>query len=382
MNIAVIKEIKAHEYRVGLTPNDALAYINAGHNVKVEANAGVGAGFQNTDYEAVGAQIIGNKEMLFNWAQMIVKVKEPLAEEYELFHPDQILFTYLHLAADKALTKALLDKKVVAIAYETIQKADGSLPCLTPMSEIAGRLSIQQGAKYLEKAMGGRGVLLSGVPGVQRGKVTIIGGGVVGFNAAKIAVGLGADVTILDISAQRLTYVDDIFGSRIQTLYSNQSNLEHCLKESDLVIGAVLIPGAKAPKLVKRELLQSMKAGAVIVDVAIDQGGCVETSKPTSHCDPIYVIDDVVHYCVANMPGTVSLTSTLALTSTTLSYGLEIANKGWEKALATNNDLAKGLNTLDGFVTYKPVADSLELPFKAWEHHRPDGNRNTGGSPV
>lgn len=373
MKIALIKEIKVHEYRVGLTPSDVQAYVKAGHQVHVEHKAGQGAGFTDQEYLTAGASIEADKKALFDWAEMLVKVKEPIAEEYELFHEGQILYTYLHLAADKPLTEALLKKKVVAIAYETIQKADGSLPCLTPMSEIAGRLSIQEGAKYLEKAFGGRGVLLGGVPGVQKGKVLIIGAGIVGVNAAKMAIGLGADVTILDISAQRLAYLDDIFGARIQTLYSNQANIERCLQEADLVIGAVLLPGAKAPNLLTKDLLKTMQKGAVIVDVAIDQGGCVETSKPTTHCDPIFVVDDIVHYCVANMPGTVSLTSTLALTSTTLSYGLEIANKGWEKALAENSELAKGLNTLDGFVTYKPVADVLELPFNSWEPHRPDG---------
>ncbi|MCH2207390.1 MAG: alanine dehydrogenase [Lentisphaerales bacterium] len=364
MKIAVAKEIKKHEYRVGVTPSNAAAYVAAGHEVRVEKNAGVGAGFSDEDYLNAGALIAENKVALFEWAEMLIKVKEPLPEEYDLFHEGQILYTYLHLAADKPLAEALMQKKVISIAYETIQNEDGSLPCLIPMSEIAGRLSIQEGAKYLEKAFGGRGVLLGGVPGVKRGKVSILGGGIVGLNAAKMAIGLGADVTILDISQKRLAYLDDIFGSKVQTLYSNEANIKECIAESDLVVGAVLLPGAKAPKLLKRDMLKQMKQGAVIVDVAVDQGGCFETTRATSHCEPIYEVDGVVHYCVANMPGAVSLTSTIALTSQTLAYGLEIANKGWQKALEDNRSLSFGLNTYDGFITCKPVADDLQLDFK------------------
>ncbi|NQZ56274.1 MAG: alanine dehydrogenase [Lentisphaeraceae bacterium] len=364
MKVAVPKEIKKHEYRVGLTPANVSAYVRAGHSVAIEENAGDGAGFSDTEYLDAGACIVSCKETLFADAEMIIKVKEPLEQEYDLFHEGQILYTYLHLAADKKQTEALLAKKVVGIAYETIQLEDGSLPCLTPMSEIAGRLATQEGAKYLEKCFGGRGVLLGGVPGVRRGKVAVVGGGVVGLNAAKIAIGMGADVTILDISAKRLAYIDDIYGNKIQTLYSNEENIIDCLKESDLVIGAVLLPGAKAPKLIKRDMLKYMKPGAVIVDVAVDQGGCVETTHATSHDDPIFIVDGIVHYCVANMPGAVALTSTLALTNTTLPYGLKIANLGWRAAVAGDAALKKGLNLVDGKLCYEPVAKSLSLPFE------------------
>ena len=365
MKIGLPKEIKTHEYRVGLTPANVAAYIANGHTVIVEKAAGEGAGFSDAQYEAVGAMITEDKAALFDASEMIVKVKEPIACEYDLFHEGQILYTYLHLAADKPLTEALMRKGVTAIAYETIQPADNSLPCLTPMSEIAGRLSIQAGAKHLEKAMGGSGVLLAGVPGVKKGKVAIVGGGVVGLNAAKMAVGLGADVTILDVSAKRLAYLDDIFGARVQTLFSNEENIRACVAESDLVVGAVLLPGAAAPKLIKKDMLSTMKPGSVIVDVAIDQGGCVETSHATSHDDPIYVVDGVVHYCVANMPGTVSLTSTLALTSVTVPYGLQIANLGWETALAQDPALEKGLNVVAGQVCYEAVAEALALTYSA-----------------
>jgi len=298
---------------------------------------------------------------------MIIKVKEPQAAEYDLFHEDQILYTYLHLAADEPQTRALMEKKVKAVAYETIEESGRALPCLTPMSEIAGRLSAQEGAKYLEKPFGGRGVLLGGVPGVPRGKVAILGGGVVGTNAAKMAVGLGADVTILDISAKRLAYLDDIFESKITTLYSNNENIEMVLKESDLVIGAVLIPGARAPHLVKREQLKLMKPGAVLVDVAVDQGGCIETTKATTHDDPIFEIDGIVHYCVANMPGAVSLTSTLALTGATLPYGLLLANEGLEGAIKKSAPLWKGVNTYKGACVYESVAEAFDIPYTALE---------------
>ena len=318
MKIGVAREIKAHEYRVGMTPSCCKAYVTAGHEVHVETGAGTGAGYSDADYEAAGGRIEGSRDALFANAEMIVKVKEPQPEEYELLQPGQILFTYLHLAAEPDLTSALLERNVTAVAYETIEDEEGALPCLQPMSEIAGRLSVQEGAKYLEKAFGGRGILLGGVPGVQRGRVVIVGGGVVGINAAKIAVGIGADVTILDISQPRLAYLDDIFGSSLQTLFCTPGNLEKCLKQADVVIGAVLLPGAKAPKLVRADHLKEMRPGAVIVDVAIDQGGCTETSRPTRHDDPIYTVDGIVHYCVTNMPGAVALTSTLALTQVTL----------------------------------------------------------------
>ncbi|MBI9107678.1 MAG: alanine dehydrogenase [Spirochaetales bacterium] len=363
MKIGVAKEIKKHEYRVGLTPANARAYINEGHQIIIEKDAGVNAGFTDQAYINAGAVIEADKKKLFDECEMIIKVKEPQAEEYDLFHEDQILYTYLHLAAEEPLTRALMEKKVKAVAYETIEEADRSLPCLTPMSEIAGRLSVQEGAKYLEKPYGGRGVLLGGVPGVPRGKVAILGGGVVGTNAAKMAIGLGADVTVLDISAKRLGYLDDIFESRITTLYSNEENIELVLKESDLVIGGVLIPGARAPHLIKREHLKLMKPGAVIVDVAVDQGGCIETTHPTTHDDPIFMVDGIIHYCVANMPGAVSLTSTLALTGATLSYGLKIAGKGLEGAVRESEAIRKGLNTYKGFCVYKSVADVFGITY-------------------
>lgn len=365
MKIGVPKEIKKHEYRVGLTPAHAQAYVSAGHQVSIEEGAGEGTGFPDSAYLEAGASITSCKKTLFADADMIIKVKEPLESEYDLFHEGQILYTYLHLAADRKQTEALLAKNVIGIAYETIQLEDGSLPCLTPMSEIAGRLATQEGAKYLEKAFGGRGVLLGGVPGVAKGKVAIIGGGVVGLNAAKIAIGMGADVTILDLSAKRLAYIDDIYGNKIQTLYSNKENIINCLKESDLVIGAVLLPGAAAPKLIKRDMLSFMKPGAVIVDVAVDQGGCVETTRATSHDDPIFIVDGIVHYCVANMPGAVALTSTIALTNTTLNYGLKIANMGWKAAIESDAALKKGLNLAEGKLCYEPVAKSLGLPYEA-----------------
>lgn len=361
MKIGLAKEIKVHEYRVGLTPDNVAAYVAHGHSVMVEKDAGIGAGFEDNEYINAGAKIVADKQELFDAAEMIVKVKEPLTEEYEYFHEGQILYTYLHLAADKTQAEALMRKKVKAVAYETITDAHGHLPCLTPMSEIAGRLAVQEGAKYLEKPFGGRGVLLGGVPGVARGNVVIIGAGVVGMNACKMAVGLGANVTVLDISAQRLAYYDDIFGSQVSTLFSNRANIVDSLKKADLLVGAVLIPGATAPKLVSKEDLKLMKKASVLVDVAIDQGGCFETSKATYHDNPTFVINDVVHYCVANMPGAVSLTSTLALTSTTLNHGLAIANKGLEQAIKDDKHLANGLNVYDGKCTNEAVAKSLGL---------------------
>jgi len=365
MKIGLVKEIKVHEYRVGLTPDCVAAYVAHGHTVYVETGAGHGAGFEDAAYLAKGAEIIESKQRLFDESEMIIKVKEPLPGEYDFFHAGQILYTYLHLAADAPQAEALMEKGVKAVAYETITDAHGHLPCLTPMSEIAGRLATQEGAKYLEKPFGGRGILLGGVPGVQRGNVTIIGGGIVGLNACKIAVGMGANVTVLDISATRLAYLDDIFGSRITTLYSTRTNILKSIKEADLVIGAVLIPGAAAPKLILESDLHLMKKGAVIVDVAIDQGGCFETSHATYHDNPTYVVEDIVHYCVANMPGAVSLTSTMALTSNTLRYGLEIADKGLERAAKENPAIMQGLNIYDGKCTNEAVAKSLGL--KYWE---------------
>ncbi len=363
MIIGLVKEIKKEEYRVGLTPNSAAEYVAEGHTVLVETNAGHGSGFEDAAYEQSGCSILKDKRDLYDKAEMIIKVKEPLEEEFEYFHEGQILYTYLHLAAAKQLTEFLLEKKVDSCAYETVTETDGSLPLLKPMSEIAGRLSVQEGAKYLEKTFGGRGILLGGVPGISRGKVTILGGGVVGINACKMAVGIGADVTILDVSSMRLTYLDDIFGSAITTLYSNDANIRECLRQSDLVIGAVLIPGAAAPKLVRREHFPLMKKGAVIVDVAVDQGGCFETTKATYHHDPTFIIDDIVHYCVANMPGVVALSATMALTSVTNRYGLQIANQGISDAVKTSPAIASGINTWRGKLVNKAVAEAHGLPY-------------------
>lgn len=363
MIIGLVKEIKNHEYRVGLTPKCVQTYVSNGHQVLVETKAGEGSSFSDDEYIAAGAQIIADAATVWNSAEMIIKVKEPIKPEYQYMREGLILYTYLHLAADPDLTKVLMDKKVKAMAYETIIGKNGGLPCLQPMSEIAGRLAVQEGAKYLEKQYGGRGVLLAGVPGVEKGNVLIIGGGAVGLNACKIAVGMGANVTIMDVSAQRLAYLDDIFGSKINTIYSSRANIQHQLADADLVVGAVLLPGQAAPKLVKREDLKLMKKGAVIVDVAVDQGGCIETTHATTHTDPVFVIDDIVHYCVANMPGAVSRTSTLALTNTTLNYGLAIANKGFEAASMADAGLLSGVNCYQGHCTFKGVADALGLDY-------------------
>ncbi len=368
MRIGTVKEIKPREYRVALTPPCVRAYTTRGHHVIVQQGAGDNAGFSDDQYIQAGATIEPDVRKVFDQSDMIVKVKEPLTEEYELFHENQILYTYLHLAASKELTMALMNRKIKAIAYETIESPQGDLPCLTPMSEIAGRLSVQEGAKYLEKTFGGRGILLGGVPGVRRGKVAILGGGTVGTNACKIAVGIGADVTILDINARRLAYLDDIFGSSITTLYSNDNNIETVLAESDVIIGGVLVHGGKAPKLIRKEHLATMKKGAVIVDVAVDQGGCTETTHPTTHDDPIYVIDGIVHYAVANMPGAVALSSTIALTSATLPYGLKIAELGAEKAALTSPEIAKGMNLYLGNCVYQNIATDLDLQYVPLEN--------------
>lgn len=367
MRIGLPKEIKKEEYRVGLTPDSAREYVRHGHSVTVETGAGLGSGFTDAEYTAVGCTLETDKQKLFADAEMIIKVKEPLPGEYSLFHPGQILYTYLHLAADKRLTEALLAAKVVGVAYETVQESDGSLPLLIPMSQIAGRLAIQEGAKYLEKPFGGRGVLLGGVPGIHKGKVVIIGGGVSGTNACKIALGIGADVTIFDVSARRLAELDDIFGAHIQTLYSTPHNIEQEIRTADLIIGAVLIPGAAAPKLITRQHLRTMKPGAVIVDISVDQGGCIETTRPTTHADPVFVEEGIVHYCVANMPGAVSLSSTLALTSVTNRYGIKIADHGIEKALRDNKPIRSGLNCHTGRLTNQPVADAHGLKFEEYK---------------
>ncbi len=367
MKIGVTREIKTHEYRVGMTPACVKAYCARGHQVMVEQGAGVQAGFEDNDYIAAGATITDDKKALFDACEMIIKVKEPLPQEFDLFHEGQILYTYLHLAADKALTEELLKRKIKAVAYETIEAADGSLPCLKPMSEIAGRLSIQEGAKYLEKPFGGRGILLGGVPGILRGRIAILGGGISGTNACKMAVGIGADVTVLDVHSSRLSYLDDIFGTQITTLYSNDANIEYVLEHSDLIIGAVLIHGAKAPHLIKREHLSMMKKGAVIVDISVDQGGCTETTRPTTHDNPVYIVDGIVHYCVANMPGAVALSSTLALTGTTLRFGLLIAEHGFEAACRHSREIALGANLYLGQCVYENVAHSLEIPYTPLE---------------
>ncbi|MBP3913851.1 MAG: alanine dehydrogenase [Lachnospiraceae bacterium] len=357
MKIGCVKEIKNNEFRVGLTPDNVSAYVAAGHHVYMEKGAGVGSGFSDNEYVDAGASLIDNAADVWHLVDMMVKVKEPLEEEYDLMHDGLILYTYLHLAADKEQLDALLEHKVKAVAYETIQEKDHSLPCLAPMSQIAGRLSIQEGAKYLEKKFGGEGILLAGVPGTPKANVVILGGGTVGMNACKIAVGMGANVTILDINLKRLEQLDNMFGAHIQTLNSSDSNIERVLKDADLVIGSVLIPGGSTPKLFKKKYLPEMKNGAVFVDVAIDQGGCGESSRVTTHDDPVYIEQGVVHYCVGNMPGAVPRTSTIALTNATLRYGLEIANKGLDKA-CENPAIATGVNTYAGKLTNKNVADA------------------------
>jgi alanine dehydrogenase len=367
MKIGTVREVKTHEYRIGLTPDCVNTYTNNGHEVYVQSGAGEPAGFDDSEYLDSGGKIADTAEEIFRKCDMIIKVKEPQPSEYELIREGQILYTYLHLAANRELTEFLIQRKVTGVAYETIETEKKQLPCLKPMSEIAGRLSVQEGAKYLEKPFGGRGILLGGVPGVDRGKVVIIGGGVVGRNACKIAVGFGAEVTVLDIDAERLEYLDDIYGGSITTLYSNRANIQKVIKDADLIIGAVLIHGAPTPKLLRREDLSYMKKGAVVVDVAVDQGGCIETAKPTTHDDPIYVIDGVVHYCVANMPGAVAFSSTRALVSTTLPYGLMIANKGIEEACRSSSAVLKGLNTYNGFCTYPDVAETFGLEYHKTE---------------
>ncbi|MEN8778667.1 MAG: alanine dehydrogenase [Glaciecola sp.] len=359
MIIGVPKEVKNHEYRVGLTPAAANEFIQHGHTVLVETHAGEGIGFSDDDYELAGAQIIDTAKAIFSQAEMIIKVKEPQPFECEMLRPDQILYTYLHLAPDPVQTELLVKSKAICIAYETVTDNAGTLPLLAPMSEVAGRMAIQAGAHYLEKAQGGNGTLLGGVPGVAPGNVVIIGGGVVGTNAAKMAVGLGADVTILDRSLPRLRELDDIFNGRVRTVYSTTDAIAQYSAQADLVVGAVLIPGAAAPKLLTRKHIANMKKGAVVVDVAIDQGGCFATSKATTHQEPVYIIDDVVHYCVANMPGGVARTSTLALNNATLPFGLAIANKGAEQALKDDVHLANGLNVYKGLVTCQGVVDAL-----------------------
>lgn len=362
MIIGLPKEIKNNEFRVGLTPGAVSAYVRAGHTVLVEQGAGLGSGFTDQEYTDAGAQIEAGAGDVWAKAGMIVKVKEPIECEYRYFREGMLLYTYLHLAADEPLTKALLDAKVDAMAYETIVGREGGLPCLAPMSEIAGRMAVQEGAKYLEKTYGGRGVLLAGVPGVEKGNVVILGGGNVGANACKMAVGMGANVTVLDVNLRRLSYLDDIFDKRVTTLYSTCDNIQKAVARADLVIGCVLLPGRAAPKLLLKEDLSRMKPGAVIVDVAVDQGGCVETTHATTHDDPVFIVDGIVHYCVANMPGAVARTSTLALVNATLPYGLELAAKGIA-ACKEDKGLLAGLNCCKGKCTFPGVAEALNLEY-------------------
>ncbi|WP_028775693.1 alanine dehydrogenase [Shimazuella kribbensis] len=364
MIVGVPKEIKNNENRVAITPAGIDALTHAGHQVIIETNAGIGSGFTDEEYASHGAEIIGTAEEVWSKAEMIMKVKEPLPSEYGYFRENLILFTYLHLAPELELTKALMEKKVTAIAYETIQMDNGALPLLTPMSEVAGRMSVQIGAQFLEKPHGGKGVLLGGVPGVPAGNVVIIGGGVVGTNAAKMALGLGANVTLLDVNPDRLRQLDDIFGGRLNTVISNAYNIREAVRKTDLLIGAVLIPGRRAPRLVTEDMVQEMEAGSVIVDVAIDQGGSIETiDRVTTHSEPTYEKYGVVHYSVANMPGAVPRTSTIALTNVTVPYAVLLASKGAEKAIQSSKPLAKGVNVMNGHVTYEAVAESLQLPY-------------------
>jgi alanine dehydrogenase len=367
MIVGILKEIKAEENRVCMTPAGVEVMKHNGHTLLVEKDAGSGSSFDDAAYTEAGAEIVGTPKEIFDRADMVMHVKEIMPPEYELVREGQIVFTYLHLAAAEELTHALIKSGSIAIAYETIQEADGSLPLLTPMSEVAGRMATQQGAKYLETAQGGRGVLLGGVPGVDPGTVVVIGGGVVGTQAAKMACGLGAKVYILDMSLDRLRYLSDIMPSNCFVLMSSPAAVRKLVKEADVVVGAVLLPGTKAPRLVTREMLKTMKPGAVLVDVAIDQGGCFETSKATTHSDPIYIVDDVVHYCVANMPGAVPKTSTMALTNATLPYAVQIANKGWEKAMQDSPAIKLGANVVKGKVTYQGVADAFDLEYTSIE---------------
>lgn len=363
MIIGVPKEIKTNENRVALTPGGAAALVQNGHTVLIEKNGGMGSGFEDSEYTSFGAQIVDTADEVWKRAEMIMKVKEPIAVEWPRMRENQVIFTYFHYAADEPLTQASIKSGAICNAYETVQLPSGELPLLTPMSEVAGRMAVQEGAKYLEKYFGGRGMLLGGVPGVEPANVLVIGGGVVGTNAAKMAAGLGARVTILDTSLPRLRYLSDVMPANVVTMYSNRGNLLEQLAQCDLLIGGVLLPGAKAPKLVTRADLKIMKPGSVIVDVAIDQGGCVETIKATTHEDPIYIVDDVVHYGVANMPGAVPRTSTLALTNATFPYALALANKGWKQACKDDKALALGLNVVHGKVTYPGVAEAFGLDY-------------------
>lgn len=364
MIIGVPKEIKNNENRVALTPAGAMELVRRGHKVYVQSTAGINSGFKDEDYIAQGAEILPTIEDVYAIAEMIVKVKEPIEPEYKLVRKGQLVFTYFHFASSEALTHAMIESGAICCAYETVERKDRSLPLLIPMSEVAGRMSTQEGRYFLEKPRGGKGVLLGGVPGVKPAKVFVIGAGVVGTAAARTAAGTGADVTICDISLQRLTYLADVMPKNVKTLMSSEYNIRQELKTADLVIGSVLIPGAKAPKLVTRDMLKDMEPGTVMVDVAIDQGGCFETSHPTTHEDPVYYVDGILHYCVANIPGAVPYTSTLALTNATMPYMIQLANKGWREACKDNEELRKGLNIVEGKVVYKPVAEAWGLDYE------------------
>jgi alanine dehydrogenase len=363
MIIGIPKEIKNNENRVAMTPAGAKELVKRGHQVYVQHTAGIGSGFPDDEYTAAGAAILPTIEDVYSIAEMIIKVKEPIEPEYKLIKEGQLLFTYFHFASYEPLTKAMVESKAVCLAYETVEKTDRSLPLLVPMSEVAGRMAIQKGANYLEKPLKGRGILLGGVPGVLPAKVLILGGGIVGTQAAWMAAGLGADVTIMDVSIPRMRYLADVMPANVKTMMSNEYNVRAMIKDADLIVGAVLIPGAKAPHLITRDMLKIMKPGTVLVDVAVDQGGCIETCKPTTHENPTYIIDDVVHYCVANMPGAVPYTSTLALTNATLPYAIQLADKGWKKAAQDNTDLIPGLNVIHGDIVYKAVAEAFDMSY-------------------
>ena len=368
MKIGVPKEIKAQEARVALTPGGVLDFIKKGHTVLIQTNAGLNSGFSDSAYVAAGAEILPDIASVYQQSEMIIKVKEPIQEEYNLIRENQLLFTYFHFASNETLTKAMIEKKAICLAYETVELSDGSLPLLIPMSEVAGRMSIQEGAKYLEKPSKGKGILLGGVPGVEPAKVLVLGGGIVGMQAARMAAGFGAKVTLLDLNLNRLRYLSETMPANVTTLYSSEYNIRKLIKDSDLIIGAVLIPGAKAPKLITRDMLKEMQPGSVLVDVAVDQGGCFETTTPTTHENPIFIIDDILHYCVANMPGAVPMTSTIALTNATLPFAIQLATKGWKKACQENMALQLGLNIVEGKVVYKGVAEAFNLPLTPIEN--------------
>jgi len=363
MIIGVPKEIKPSENRVALTPAGTYEFVKRGHTVYIQSTAGDGSGFLDEEYISAGAKTLPTIEDVYAIAEMIIKVKEPIQSEYKLIKKDQLIFTYFHFASYQPLTEAMIASEAVCLAYETVEASDRSLPLLVPMSEVAGRMAIQQGAKYLEKPQQGRGVLLGGVPGVHPGKVLVLGGGVVGTQAAKMAAGLGASVTILDVSLKRLRYLNDVMPANVITMFSNEFTIRRLIKDHDLIVGAVLIPGAKAPNLITRDMLKDMRPGTVIVDVAVDQGGCIETCRPTTHDNPTFIVDDIVHYCVANMPGAVPYTSTIALTNATLPYALQLADQGWKAACNENKELKLGLNIVNGKVVYQGVADAFNLEY-------------------